>query len=90
MNDGNFIKTQFSQVKSIFRTKKIADEELRSVSFHNNLVARYDIENYWRETGLKTGRYAGGAPRGVPAIADRETKATKKYLKQQQQQKQQP
>ena len=28
---------------------KIADEQLRSVSFHNNLVAMYYIENSWCE-----------------------------------------
>ena len=61
--DGIFIITQFSQVESIFRIPKIADEKLRSVSFHNNLVARYNIENCWRETGLKTGPYAGGTTR---------------------------
>ena len=40
-----FLIIQISQVKSIFRTRKIVDEKLRSVSLHNNLVASSNIQN---------------------------------------------
>ena len=58
-----FLTTQISQVRSIFRTKKIVDEKLRSVSFHNNLVASSNIQNWCREAALNTGPYAGGKTR---------------------------
>ena len=64
-----FIIIQISQVISIFRTQKIAEEKPRSISFHNNLVARCNIENFWRETGLKTGPYAGGTTRDIFSCA---------------------
>ena len=54
---------QIPQVKSIFRTQKIVDEKLRSVSFHNNLVASSNIQNWCREAALNTGPYAGGKTR---------------------------
>ena len=58
-----FLIIQISQVKSIFRTQKIVDEKLRSVGFHNNLVASSNIQNWCREAALKTGPYAGGKTR---------------------------
>ena len=38
---------------------KIADAKLLSVSFHNNLVARYYINNSWCQTVTNTALFAG-------------------------------
>ena len=40
--------------------QKITDGELRSISFHNHLVACCNIQNAWREARLNTGLCAGG------------------------------
>ena len=32
--------------------QKIAGNKLQDVSFHNHLMARYNIENWWRGTDL--------------------------------------
>ena len=58
-----FLIPQISHAISIFRTKTIVDEILRSVSFHNNLVASSNIQNWCREATLNIGPYAGGKTR---------------------------
>ena len=48
--------------KSIFRFSKIAEKKLWSVSFHNHLVARCNIENRWSGAVLNTTLHSGEKP----------------------------
>ena len=63
-----YLRALDTKRKSIFDISKIAEDEVHGVSFHNHLVARCHIKNWWRgavpKTALATG--GGAGPRQKP------------------------
>jgi hypothetical protein len=61
--------SKLQNANPIFRHPKIADEKLQSISFHNHLVARCNVENRCIEAPLNTTLRGGGLMTSVAVTA---------------------
>jgi len=61
--------SELQNANPIFRHSKIADEKLQSISFHNHLVARCNVENQCMEAALNTTLRGGGLMTSVAVTA---------------------
>ena len=61
--------SELQNANPIFRHPKIADEKLQSISFHNHLVARCNVENRCIEAPLNTTLRGGGLMTSVAVTA---------------------